>query len=119
MLYHCDVSEEKILDAANQIVNMGLKDLGYEYVNSMLRYPCSASAYSSIGTDQLKIAGLSSLAVIQIPTRSSLMDNISRCIEGTVHNLSLKLGIYSSAGTATCDRYPSSLEYEDFCGIGC
>ena len=33
--YHCDVSEDKILAAANQIVDLGLKDAGYEYVNSM------------------------------------------------------------------------------------
>jgi hypothetical protein len=33
--YHCDVSEDKILAAANQMVDLGLKDVGYEYVNSM------------------------------------------------------------------------------------
>jgi len=31
--YRCDISEEKILDAANLIVSLGLKDAGYEYVN--------------------------------------------------------------------------------------
>ena len=30
----CDVSEYKILAAANQIVDFGLKDVGYEYFNS-------------------------------------------------------------------------------------
>jgi hypothetical protein len=33
--YHCDVTEQKILDAAIQIVDLGLKDVGYRYVNSM------------------------------------------------------------------------------------
>jgi alpha-galactosidase len=28
------VSEAKIMTAANEIVNLGLKDAGYEYVNS-------------------------------------------------------------------------------------
>ncbi|CZR56886.1 related alpha-galactosidase B [Phialocephala subalpina] len=32
--FHCDVDEDKIMTAANQIVSLGLKDAGYEYVNS-------------------------------------------------------------------------------------
>ena len=32
--FNCDVNETKILTAANEIVNLGLKDAGYEYVNS-------------------------------------------------------------------------------------
>jgi alpha-galactosidase len=32
--YGCDVNETKILDAANYVVSLGLKDVGYEYVNS-------------------------------------------------------------------------------------
>jgi hypothetical protein len=32
--FSCDVDETKILTAANEIVNLGLKDVGYEYVNS-------------------------------------------------------------------------------------
>jgi hypothetical protein len=33
--FSCDINETKILTAANQIVSLGLKDAGYEYVNSM------------------------------------------------------------------------------------
>jgi len=32
--YGCDVNATKILDAANDIISLGLKDAGYEYVNS-------------------------------------------------------------------------------------
>merc|ERR1712225_152218 len=32
--YHCDVDESKIMAAANQVVKLGLKDVGYEYINS-------------------------------------------------------------------------------------
>lgn len=32
--YGCDVNEDKIMTAANEVVKLGLKDLGYEYVNS-------------------------------------------------------------------------------------
>ena len=31
--YGCDVSEDKIVQAANYVVSLGLKDAGYEYVN--------------------------------------------------------------------------------------
>lgn len=33
--FHCDVDSTKIMTAANQMVQLGLKDAGYEYVNSM------------------------------------------------------------------------------------
>jgi alpha-galactosidase len=33
--FGCDINSTKILTAANKIVNLGLKDRGYEYVNSM------------------------------------------------------------------------------------
>ena len=32
--FHCDVNETDIMTAANEIVSLGLKDAGYEYVNS-------------------------------------------------------------------------------------
>jgi alpha-galactosidase len=32
--FACNVSEDKIMTAANEMVNLGLKDAGYEYVNS-------------------------------------------------------------------------------------
>lgn len=30
----CNINEEKFLTAANSIISLGLKDAGYEYVNS-------------------------------------------------------------------------------------
>jgi alpha-galactosidase len=32
--FGCDVNETKIMTAANEVVNLGLKDAGYEYINS-------------------------------------------------------------------------------------
>jgi alpha-galactosidase len=32
--FNCDINATKILTAAEQVVNLGLKDLGYEYINS-------------------------------------------------------------------------------------
>jgi alpha-galactosidase len=34
--FHCDVNETDIMTAANEIVSLGLKDAGYEYVNSII-----------------------------------------------------------------------------------
>lgn len=33
-MYKCDITEDKFLSAANEFVNLGLKDAGYEYINS-------------------------------------------------------------------------------------
>jgi alpha-galactosidase len=32
--FGCNVDETKIMTAANEVVNLGLKDAGYEYINS-------------------------------------------------------------------------------------
>jgi hypothetical protein len=32
--FGCDVDETKIMTAANEVVNLGLKNAGYEYINS-------------------------------------------------------------------------------------
>lgn len=33
-MYHCEIDEQKFLSAAEKIVSTGLKDAGYNYVNS-------------------------------------------------------------------------------------
>lgn len=33
--FRCDIDSSKIMTVANEIINLGLKDLGYEYVNSL------------------------------------------------------------------------------------
>jgi alpha-galactosidase len=51
-------------------------------------------------------------------TTGRLLPNLTRFpdgINGTadkIHNLGLKIGIYSSAGTETCAGYPASIGYE-------
>lgn len=32
--FSCDIDAEKVMTAANEVVNLGLKDAGYEYINS-------------------------------------------------------------------------------------
>ncbi|KAK0314874.1 hypothetical protein LTR54_010807 [Friedmanniomyces endolithicus] len=95
--YGCDIDSAKIMQAANAVVSMGFKDAGYNYVNS-------DDCWSSLdGRD---------------PTTHQLVPNATKFplgIKGVadqVHGLGLKFGIYSSAGTMTCGRYPASLGYE-------
>ncbi|KAK3651045.1 hypothetical protein LTR22_012293 [Elasticomyces elasticus] len=95
--YYCDVDQDKIMLAANAMVDLGFKDAGYEYV-------ILDDCWSEMdGRD---------------PVTSRLVPNATKfpdLMVGTaakVHDLGLKYGMYSSAGTMTCGRYPGSLGYE-------
>ncbi|KAG4417400.1 alpha-glucosidase maltase [Cadophora malorum] len=95
--YHCDVDESKIMAAANQVVKLGLKDVGYEYINID---DCWSVKSGRNRTTQ---------EIIPDPIR------FPSGISGTakkIHALGLKIGIYSSAGTGTCAGYPASMDYE-------
>ncbi|KAL9087366.1 MAG: hypothetical protein Q9165_006663 [Trypethelium subeluteriae] len=96
--YHCDVSEDKILQAANYVVSLGLKDVGYEYIN--IDDCWSVQSGRNTTTQQI------------IPNATTFPDGISGTAD-QVHALGLKIGIYSSAGTETCAGYPASIGYED------
>ena len=85
------------MQAANAVVDLGFKDAGYNYVNS-------DDCWSNVdGRD---------------PTTHQLQPNYTKFPDGIVgvadkvHDMGLKFGIYSSAGTMTCGRYPASLGYE-------
>ncbi|KAF8851686.1 glycoside hydrolase [Acephala macrosclerotiorum] len=95
--FHCDVDEGKIMTAANQIVSLGLKEVGYEYVN--IDDCWSVQSGRNTTTQQI------------IPDPVKFPDGISGTAD-KVHALGLKIGIYSSAGTATCAGYPASIGYE-------
>lgn len=36
--FNCEIDADKILTAANEVIDLGLKGLGYEYINSELIY---------------------------------------------------------------------------------
>lgn len=95
--YNCDVSQQKILDASEFMISTGLKDAGYTYVNID---DCWSEHERDNATGRLK------------PDLTKFPDGISGTAD-KVHELGFKIGIYSSAGTATCAGYPASLEHED------
>ncbi|KAJ5992108.1 hypothetical protein N7451_007832 [Penicillium sp. IBT 35674x] len=95
--FGCDVNASAILTAANDIVSLGLKDLGYEYVNI---------------DDCWSVEGVRNTTTQRIiPNPTTFPDGISG-VAAQVHALGLKIGIYSSAGETTCAGYPASLGYE-------
>ncbi len=93
--FGCNVSEQLIKQTADYIVSSGLKDAGYSYVNID---DCWMASNRDSGGNLVADSG-------------KFPDGIS----GTaayVHGKGLKLGIYESAGTATCAGYPGSLNHE-------
>ncbi|KAK3669275.1 hypothetical protein LTR78_010849 [Recurvomyces mirabilis] len=95
--YFCDVNETKLLSAANLIISLGLKDAGYEYVNID---DCWSIKDGRDNTTQ------------QIIPDPNKFPNGIVGVASEIHNLGLKTGIYSSAGTKTCAGYPASIGYE-------
>ncbi|XP_006460642.1 hypothetical protein AGABI2DRAFT_70106 [Agaricus bisporus var. bisporus H97] len=94
--YHCEIDEAKVLAAAHSFVELGLKDAGYEYVNI-------DDCWS------VKDSRDSSGRIVPDPTR---FPNGIIGVANEVHDLGLKIGIYSDAGTQTCAGYPASLGNE-------
>jgi len=93
--FGCNVSEALVKQTADIMVSSGMKAAGYQYVN--IDDCWMSSARSSSGH--------------LVPDPAKFPDGIS----GTaayVHSKGLKLGIYESAGTATCAGYPGSLNHE-------
>ncbi|KAL7268830.1 hypothetical protein RUND412_008530 [Rhizina undulata] len=96
--FYCDISEEKFLLAGQKIIELGLAEAGYEYVN---------------------IDDCWSIKSGRDPVTNRLQPDLAKFpdgINGTaakIHALGLKIGIYSDAGSNTCAGYPGSLYYEE------
>jgi len=83
--FACNINATVIEQAADAMVSTGLKDLGYEYINLD---DCWALHHRS---PEGKL----------IPDPTRFPDGITG-VAKYVHSLGLKLGIYSDAGTNTC-----------------
>ncbi|KAF9886485.1 hypothetical protein FE257_011392 [Aspergillus nanangensis] len=95
--FGCEIDASKIMTAANKVVDLGLKDLGYEYINIDDCY--SVKTNRDPTTQRM------------IPDPAKFPDGIAD-VASQIHDLGLKVGIYSSAGLTTCAGYPASLGYE-------
>jgi len=94
--FRCDVSEDLIKRTADTIVESGLARMGYTYVN--------IDDCWQIGRDD------NTGRVLEDKDR---FPSGMRTLADYVHSVGLKFGLYSDAGTMTCERRPGSLGYED------
>ncbi|KIM69771.1 glycoside hydrolase family 27 protein [Scleroderma citrinum Foug A] len=95
--FHCNITADLVVGAANDLKRLGLADAGYQYVNI-------DDCWAQLNRDN------STLRIVPDPQK--FPDGISG-VADQVHTLGLKLGIYGDAGTSTCAGYPGSLGYED------
>ncbi|KAF5357189.1 hypothetical protein D9756_006385 [Leucocoprinus leucothites] len=94
--YHCDISEQIVLDNAKLIKSLGLLDVGYQYINID---DCYAEKERSPEGD----------IVANKERFASGMNNLT----SQVHAMGFKAGIYSCSGWFTCQLYPGSYNNED------
>jgi alpha-galactosidase len=92
--FGCDVSEKLIKEIADAMVESGMKDAGYEYV---------------VIDDCWQVDRDENGNIIADPER---FPSGMKALVDYVHNKGLKFGIYSCAGTMTCQKRPGSRGYE-------
>ncbi|KAG8807266.1 hypothetical protein FRC17_004548, partial [Serendipita sp. 399] len=94
--YRGDINEAKVLAAADQFISLGLKDVGYQYVNID---DCWSNITGRDTSNRIK------------PDLNKFPNGIAS-VASKVHAKGLLFGIYGDAGTATCAGFPGSLGYE-------
>jgi alpha-galactosidase len=92
--FACDVSANLLLTTGEKLVSLGLRDLGYNYV---VLDDCWSNGRDENG--------------MLVPHESKFPKGIKVVADG-LHNLGLLFGMYSSAGSYTCQKYPGSLGHE-------
>ncbi|KZF25420.1 glycoside hydrolase family 27 protein [Xylona heveae TC161] len=93
--FACDVSEELILGAADKLVSLGFRDLGYTYV---LLDDCWSAGRSENGSLQ---------------HNTTRFPNGMADVADQIHSRGMRFGMYSDAGSLTCGKYAGSLGHED------
>jgi alpha-galactosidase len=110
--FGCNINETKVMAAANQMITLGFKDVGYEYVNSKLSNSITFPADNFAVDDcwAVKTGRDNSTGQI-IPDPAKFPSGI-KGVADRIHALGLKVGIYGSAGTQTCGGYPAQIGHE-------
>jgi alpha-galactosidase len=92
--FGCNVSEDLIKSVADAIATNGMKEAGYQYVVIDDCWQVSRDAEGNIVPDAQRFpSGMKALG-------------------DYIHSKGLKFGIYSDAGTETCEHRPGSRGYE-------
>lgn len=94
--FGCDVSENLLYTTTEEIISLGLRDLGYEYVvlDDCWQDPKGRDKDGKLHHDTNKFP------------------NGLKPISDHLHSQNLKFGMYSSAGEMTCARFEGSLDHE-------
>jgi alpha-galactosidase len=94
--FHCEKLEESLIhDTAHVMVELGLKDLGYVYLNLDDCWQKYRNITGYIVEDKSKFpSGIAALSEY-------------------VHSLGLRFGLYSDSGVMTCQRRPGGLGFEE------
>jgi alpha-galactosidase len=82
------------LTAANAFMSLGLKDFGYEYINTDDTWSNMSRVNGLLSSDNTKWPN----GIVAMATK--------------IHRLGLKFGLYTDSGTATCSRLHGSEGYE-------
>ena len=90
----CHINEKKIKHMADAMVSSGMKEVGYEYI---VIDDCWQTARDSAGY------------IIADPVK---FPHGIKALADYIHSKGLKFGIYSDAGTRTCQGRPGSAGYE-------
>ena len=93
--FHCKVNQTVIEDTLDKMDKLGLKDLGYKYVN--IDDCWQAPARNETG---------------YIQANAETFPDGMQALGKKIQDAGMKFGIYSSAGSMTCARFPGSLGYE-------
>jgi alpha-galactosidase len=87
--YTCDISEDKVKMNAQALVNMGLKDLGYNLVTT----DCAWNARERDSQGRMQ-------------WNASTFPSGGKALGDFLHARGLKFGMYSGAGYKQCNPYP-------------
>ncbi|KAM0329990.1 hypothetical protein ACHAQA_004159 [Verticillium albo-atrum] len=91
----CDVSEDLLLDTSRKLVDLGLRDLGYNYV---VLDDCWSGGRDKDG--------------FQFEDRDKFPSGM-KAVSDAIHDMNMLFGMYGTAGEMTCARYPGSLDWEE------
>lgn len=95
--FACDVDEALLETSAQAIADLGLRDIGYEYV---ILDDCWSNGRNTSGNGSIIVD------TTKFPRGMAAVGN-------DIHSLGLKFGMYSDAGRYTCGRYEGSLGHEE------
>jgi len=93
--FGCDVSEKLIRETADALVATGLKDAGYQYL---------------VIDDCWQVKRDEAGRIVPDPDRFS---SGMKALADYVHGKGLRFGLYSDAGTGTCQKRPGSKGHEE------